>query len=52
MANYRLISLALTIVAAVSARFFCAYCFRVSTEVTESSNQISIIVINMLVILR
>lgn len=30
---------------------FCAYCFRVSTEVTESSNQISIIVINMLVIL-
>ena len=33
------------------ARFVCAYCFRVSTEVTESSNQISIIVINMLGIL-
>lgn len=35
----------------LSVPVFCAYCFRVSTEVTESSNQISIIVINMLVIL-
>ncbi|SAE13068.1 Uncharacterised protein [Enterobacter cloacae] len=38
-------------VAPVSSRFFCAYCFNVTTEAKHSSNHINVIVIMTLIML-